>query len=97
MFDQFTKLQEDRLILTTEIETEGSRYKITHKVVNYSNKKMDSDELTYIVEGDILQNPLKQYSPFCSRSEQSLGCNENRIRNLAKSQKQFILNNINFY
>lgn len=39
MFDQFTKLQEDRLILTTEIETEGSRYKITHKVVNYSNKK----------------------------------------------------------
>ena len=35
------KLQEDRFILTTEIETEGSKYKITHKAVNYSNKKMD--------------------------------------------------------
>lgn len=33
------KLQEDRFVLTTEIENERSRYKITHKVINYSNKK----------------------------------------------------------
>ena len=96
MFDQFMKLQEDRFILTTEIETEGSRYKITHKVVNYSNKKMDSDTLTYIFEGDIIQNPLENHSPLCSQSEQSLGCNGNRIRNLAKSQKQFLLKNVHF-
>ena len=97
MFDQFMKLQEDRFILTTEIETEGSRYKITHKVVNYSNKKMDSDTLTYIFEGDIIQNSLDKYSPFCSESEKSLGFDGNRIRNLAKSQKQFLLNNMHFY
>ena len=97
MLDQYMKLQEDRFILTTEIETEGSRYKITHKVVNYSNKKMDSDTLTYIFEGDIKQNPLENYSFICSKSEQSLGCDGNRIRNLAKSQKHFLLKNVHFY
>lgn len=90
------KLQEDRFILTTEIETEGSKYKITHKAVNYSNKKMDPEILTYIFEGDILQNPLERSSPTCSQLEQSLGFNGNRIGNLAKSQKQFILNNMKF-
>lgn len=90
------KLQEDRFVLTTEIENEGSRYKITHKVINYSNKKMDSETTTFIFEGDIDQDPLEQYSPLCSKSEQSLGRNGNRIRILAKSQKNFILKNTCF-
>ena len=52
MFNSFTEFQEDRFILTTEIETEGSKYKITHKVVNYTNKKMDYDVTTLIFEGN---------------------------------------------
>lgn len=73
------KLQEDRFILTTEIETEGSKYKITHKAVNHSNKKICPETITFIFE-----------------FERSLDLNDNLLSDLAKSQKQFILKNMNF-
>lgn len=92
----FRKLQEDRFILTTdiavEVNDEGPKYQIIHKIVTYSNKKMEPETHTYCFEGALDPTLFTIYRPL----EEFVDSHGQKLKILANYQKEQILKNIFF-